>query len=198
MESRSSCPYPASALACPAHRPTQQQLRLLSTSETDENQDTATQEAGATAEDASVDADVNSGAASTAEETGEEGGVDDSAPSAAPAAPTTFLVQVDGIPFALTQGEVEQWFTDAGVVPIKVTMPLRAARENENKGRAYVELASEEDTQTAVSVSGRAMGERWVTVSRLATPLEEVRRVFRSMLCLVDGCGDGMLFDAGV
>ena len=87
------------------------------------------------------------------------------------------LIQVDGISFTMPEESVEQWFRDAGVTPAKVTLVMRppqSTRAGQNKGRAFVELENEEDTLKCLKISGRSMGDRWVTISRLETPLEEV------------------------
>ena len=143
-------------------QPQQQQRRLLSIESTD-NSEVGESEAG---ESSSIDS------ASAVEEVEEAS----AAPAPAPPAPT--LVQVDGIPFTMTGEELEQWFAEAGCTPTKVTMPMWSGdsiRAGQNKGRAYVEMENEEDTQTAVSLSGRSVGERWIGVARLSVTIEEVR-----------------------
>lgn len=89
-----------------------------------------------------------------------------------------FLVEVSGIPFEKAAEDVEKFFMDGGCNPLKVTMPLRPPESNragQNKGRAFVELASQEELDKALGLSRGNIGDRWVTVSRLRTPLEEVR-----------------------
>lgn len=88
-----------------------------------------------------------------------------------------YLIQVDGLPFTMPTEELEQWFDEAGSSPANVTVPLwpeRSIRAGQNKGKAYLDFSSEEDTQKALSLSGRSIGERWINISRLAQPLEEV------------------------
>lgn len=121
--------------------------------------------------DVEGDSPMGDDAAPVAEET--------AAPTSAPA--PIMLVQVDGIPFSLTQGELEQWLADSGCTPVNVTMPLRpesSNRSGQNKGRAYVELSHEEDVQAALALGGRSIGERWVHVARLEMNVEEVRVCF--------------------
>lgn len=166
-----SASQPLSALAprtaasgAPGLAHLQQQRRLLSIPSED-NQE-STEELGA-AED---------GAAASAS-AGEEGQAEDSEPAASTKEPL-YLLQVDGLPFAMPQEEIEQWFVDAGITPTKLTVPLwseRSMRAGSNKGKAYLNLDSEETTQAALALSGRSIGERWINISRLAIPIEEVR-----------------------
>lgn len=93
-----------------------------------------------------------------------------------------YLIQVDGLPFTMATEELEQWFEEAGCPPAKVAVPLwpeRSMRAGQNKGKAYLNFSSEEDTQKALSLSGRSIGERWINISRLAMPLEEVSTTSR-------------------
>ena len=115
------------------------------------------------------------GAAAQATGSAEDGEDGDVASVDAPA--PIFQVQVDGIAFSVSQEEVEQWFRDAGVTPANVTLVMRpeeSPRAGQNKGRAYIDLENEEETQKALSISGRSMGDRWVSIARLDAPLEEV------------------------
>lgn len=94
------------------------------------------------------------------------------------ASSSTLLVQVSGIPFDKTLEEVENFFMEHGCSPVKVTMPLRPPQSNragQNKGKAFVELSSEEELEKSLGLSREHIGDRWVTVNRLRTPLEEVR-----------------------
>lgn len=154
-------------------QPQQQQRRLLSIESTEDS--ASTPEAGG------VDAEAGDSmeSASTESAVEEEGGEEATA-AVAPAAPAPTLVQVDGIPFTMTQEELEQWFAEAGCTPSKVTMPMWSGdsiRAGQNKGRAYLEMENEEDTETAISLSGRSVGERWIGVARLSMTIEEVRLV---------------------
>ncbi|CAM9776930.1 unnamed protein product, partial [Ectocarpus fasciculatus] len=167
-----SRPSSSSALspAAPTHLQQQQlQRRLLSI----QSEDTSPEEAGATA--AAVEEE-----APAAAEDGEvsEGDVTPPAPAGSPE--PLYLLQVDGLPFTMSTEELEQWFGEAGCSPAKVTVPLwpeRSMRAGQNKGKAYLHFSSEEDTQKAMSLSGRSIGERWMNISRLAAPLEEARTV---------------------
>lgn len=163
-------PGTASA-AGPTHQQ-QQQRRLLSI-QSDDNQEPA-EELGAAEEGAAVEA-------TAAEETAEE-----AEEPAASASEPLYLLQVDGLPFTMPQEEIEQWFADTACAPAKVTVPLwpdRSMRAGQNKGKAYLHFDSEEATQEALALSGRSIGERWINISRLAIPLEEVRHTVRCV-CL--------------
>lgn len=192
VDSGSSGPQPVSALAHSSVGPTQPQPRQLWRSFSNQsnevnhesNQESVPIEGATVSED-----DPVHDTASTAEETdttvetseaaaqGDETSGDEHL-EAADAAPTLIpLVQVDGISFSMPQEAVEQWFKDAGVTPAKVTLVMRppqSSRAGQNKGRAFVELENEEDTLKCLKISGRSMGDRWVSISRLETPLEEV------------------------
>lgn len=102
-----------------------------------------------------------------------------------------YLVQVDGLPFAMRQEEIQQWFAEAGPAPVKTTVPMwsdKSSRAGYSKGRAYLQFDSEEDTKAVLALTGKAIGERWVSITRLAIPLEAVRRKSRgargTMRCL--------------
>ena len=149
----------------------QQQRRLLSIESTEDSAPTpdaggVETEAGEAIESASTESAV------------EEEGREEATAAVAPPAAAPTLVQVDGIPFTMSQEELEQWFAEAGCTPSKVTMPMWSGdsiRAGQNKGRAYLEMENEEDTQTAISLSGRSVGERWIGVARLSMTIEEVR-----------------------
>ncbi|CAM9917650.1 unnamed protein product [Scytosiphon promiscuus] len=173
-DSSASQPLPsalAPASSAPSHL--QQQRRLLSIQSEDSHD--ATEESGA-----AVTAAPEDGTAEAAGDA-EEGAGEQATPTAEATSPEqVFLVQVDGLPFDMPQEEVEQWFVDAGCNPAKLTMPLwpeRSMRAGQNKGKAYLQLNSEAETEAVVEMSGRAMGERWINISRLAIPLEEARTV---------------------
>eukprot|EP00903_Cladosiphon_okamuranus_P019484 g17917.t1 len=173
-----SASQPLSALAAPgtlasAPGPThlQQQRRLLSIQSEDKQEPTE-----------ELDAVVEDGP-------GAEGPVEDEQQAEEPEASISssssgheplYLLQVDGLPFTMPQEEIEQWFADAGCAPTKFIMPLwpeRSTRAGQNKGKAYLHFDSEEDTEAVLALSGRAIGERWINISRLAFPLEEARQV---------------------
>lgn len=179
-----------SALA-PVSRAPAQQRRFLSTDSQD-----AAEESGAPA--AAGAALEEEGAAEATGDGAEEGAGEgqEETPSKATSPGPVFLVQVDGIPFNMPQEEIEQWFVDAGCSPAKMTVPLwpdRSMRAGQNKGKAYLELSSEEETEAVLEMSGRAMGERWINLSRVAIPLEEVRGVllFVCVLSMFVGGGVG-------
>lgn len=166
---------PASALAPGAttsgpgftHLQQQQQRRLLSI-QSDDHQ-ASTEELGAAEEGAVGEA---------AEETVEEAEAKVEEPAANQIEPL-YLLQADGIPFSMQQEEIEHWFADAGCGSVKVTVPLwpeGSMRAGQNKGKAYLHFENEEDTHAGLALSGRSMLERWISISRLVTPLEEVRR----------------------
>lgn len=146
----------------------QQQQRRLMSSESNDNAETGVGATNAVdVEGDSVTCDAEEDAAPVAEEA-----------TTAPVREPILLVQVDGIPFSLTQGDLEQWLADAGCTPVTVTMPLRPESSNrpgQNKGRAYVEMANEDDVQAVLALGGRSIGERWVNVARLAMHIDEVR-----------------------
>lgn len=153
----------------------QQQRRLLSIS-SDETQE-PTEELGAAEEGAAGDA------AAAAEEAVEQAEEEPAAGNSEP----LYLAQVDGLPFAMPAQEIEQWFADAGCAPAKITVPLwseGSMRAGQNKGKAYLHMGSEEDTQAVLALSGRSIGERWINISRLAIPLEEVRLGVRFCVCV--------------
>lgn len=163
-------------------QPHQQQRRLLSIE--------STEDSASTSEASGVEAEAGDSIESASTESAvEEEGREEATAAVAPAAPAPTLVQVDGIPFTMTQEELEQWFAEAGCTPSKVTMPMWSGdsiRAGQNKGRAYLEMENEEDTETAISLSGRSVGERWIGVARLSMTIEEVRLVTRdSSRCAV-------------
>lgn len=164
-------PLVTTRAACGSVKQQQQQQRRMMSSESNDNPE-GTQAIGAAEADELVEpSSTGADAESAAADGGEEA-------AAAPVDPAPIpLVQVDGIPFDASQQDLEQWFADAGCSPAKVTMPFRPESSNrvgQNKGRAFVEMANEEDTLTALSLTGRTMGERWVNISRLDTRVEEV------------------------
>lgn len=150
-------------------QPHQQQRRLLSIE--------STEDSASTSEASGVEAEAGDSIESASTESAvEEEGREEATAAVAPAAPAPTLVQVDGIPFTMTQEELEQWFAEAGCTPSKVTMPMWSGdsiRAGQNKGRAYLEMENEEDTETAISLSGRSVGERWIGVARLSMTIEE-------------------------
>ena len=176
--SRPSALVPTARGAILEQQQQQQQRRLLSIESTENTE--SSPEAGGVEADAVESVDPASMESAVEGEGAEEAATAAVAPEAPTPAPTP--VQVDGIPFTMTQEELEQWFAEAGCPPSKVTMPMwsgNSIRAGQNKGRAFVEMENEEDTQTAVSLSGRSVGERWIGVARLSMTIEEVR------LCLM-------------
>lgn len=194
VDSGSSGPQPASALAHSSGNTTQPQprqlLRSFSNQSNEINHESNPESAPIEGATVSEDDPVHD-TASTAEETdttveigeaatqGDEPSGDEHL-EAVDAEPVLIpLIQVDGISFTMPEESVEQWFRDAGVTPAKVTLVMRppqSSRAGQNKGRAFVELENEEDTLKCLKISGRSMGDRWVSISRLETPLEEVWR----------------------
>lgn len=152
-----------------SNRTMQQQQRRLMSSGSNDNAETGVEASNAVdVEGDSVSSDAEADAAPVEEEEA----------TTAPVSAPILLVQVDGIPFSLTQGELEQWLVDSGCNPVQVTMPLRPESSNrtgQNKGKAYIEMADEEGVQAALALGGRSIGERWVNVARLAMHMEEVR-----------------------
>lgn len=151
----------------------QQQCRSLSI-QSEDNQESTEELGAAEVEGAAAEAAVDVGGAAQAAAAEEEVGG-----SATSTSDALYLVQVDGLPFNMPQEEIEQWFADAGCAATSVTVPLwseKSMRAGQNKGKAYIHLDNEEDTQAVLSLSGRSIGQRWISVSRLAIPLEEVRR----------------------
>ncbi|CAB1117071.1 unnamed protein product [Ectocarpus sp. CCAP 1310/34] len=151
------------APAAPTHQQ-QLQRRFLSI----QSEDINPQEAGATA--------AAAGEAPAATGEGEEVSEEEVTPPPAGSPEPLYLIQVNGLPFTMATEEIEQWFDEAACSPAKVVVPLwpeRSIRAGQNKGMAYLYFSSEEDTQKALSLSGRSIGDRWINISRLVQPLEE-------------------------
>lgn len=123
------------------------------------------------AAEAGAEASVPVGAAEEPAVVAEEG--ENAAASAGP----PLLAEVNGIPFTMMEDELKEWFAAMDCPVAKVTMPLwggETMRAGQNKGRAFVEMGTEEETQTVLSLNGRSIGERWISISRLSITLEEV------------------------
>lgn len=165
---------PASSSPGSVYLQQQQQQRRSLSIQSDDNQDAAEQSGAAAAVEAAVE-DSEEGEEQVAEaEVGEETRAEGPEPC--------FLIQADGIPFTIQQEDIERWFAEAGCTAGKVTVPLwpdRSMRAGQNKGRAYLEFGNKADMQAALALSGRAIGERWINISRLSMPLEKVRTYYR-------------------
>ena len=202
-----SASHPVSALAAPrtsasaapgltrVQHQHQHQRRLLSIPSEDSQEPTEEHGSAAAEEgvaEAEAEAEIEAAGETAVEEENQA-----QEPEASKSEPL-HLLQVDGLPFHMPQEEIEQWFADAGCAPSKITLPLwaeQSMRAGQNKGKAYLHFDSEEDTQTVLAMSGRSMGERWINISRLAIPIEEVRlcagdarRTMRRILFCVSWC----------
>ncbi|CAN0195523.1 unnamed protein product [Pylaiella littoralis] len=172
--SPSSALAPAAAAAAISVAPgsvyLRQQRRFLSIQSDDTEEGSAAAAAAADTADSAVEYSAE-GEGQAAEES-----VEEEAAAEEEGQKPFYLIQADGLPFAIQQDEIEGWFAEAGCNAKKVTVPLwpeSSMRAGQNKGRAFLEFDNMEDMQAALALSGRSIGERWINVSRLSIPLDK-------------------------
>ncbi|RUS26627.1 hypothetical protein BC938DRAFT_470507, partial [Jimgerdemannia flammicorona] len=74
------------------------------------------------------------------------------------------VVHLAGLPFEVTQGELEAWFSAAGLRPTTLWM-IRTSDHSKPSGSGFVIFGSHDDAMRALQLNGRSLGERSIEVS---------------------------------
>lgn len=74
------------------------------------------------------------------------------------------VVHLAGLPFEVTQGELEAWFSAAGLRPTTMWM-IRTSDHTKPSGSGFVIFGSHDDAMRALQLNGRSLGDRSIEVS---------------------------------
>lgn len=85
---------------------------------------------------------------------------------------------VGGLPFTVTDGELKDFFSQAGAVASAQVITDKFS--GRSKGFGFVEMESDEDAQKAIdTLNGGSMGGRKITVSEARPREDRPRREFQ-------------------